>query len=360
MANIQDIITTLGGRVKLEQALHDNMNWIVKSFQVNDGKGSSGIRSIRGTWGAVYPETTGYLVPTMLNYANYFDNKKVKKLALKQQNFLKSITNQDGSFRQSIDNEEPIIFDCAQIILGLLSIVPELKDPEGLLSRIKRSVDWLGLQLDDEGEFIAHNYVENYNPAYYARVAWPMASAELIKYSKPRTKTKKLISRIAKLQQENYAFDKAGFHPRQTAYTHTIAYTLRGLWECAEILNDRKLKKRVRKSMNALAELILKKEKVAGSYTASWRGDYSYICASGNAQLAIIYLLLYETSGHKRNLSPIENLLGPLIKNQRKHLVNGGAVPSSIPIRGKYQRMKYTNWTQKFYCDALLKLLSLD
>ncbi len=296
----------------------------------------------------------------MLSYADTYDDAKVRKLALKQLSFLKSISNKDGSYWQSIDNKEPIVFDTAQIVLGLLSIVPMLKDPESLLARIKLSADWLGVQLDDEGEFTAHNYVESYNPSYYARIAWPMASAELIKYSKPRTKTKNLISRIAKLQQENYAFDKAGFHPRQAAFTHTIAYTLRGLWECAEILNDRKLKKRVRKSLNTLTELILKKNKVAGSYTASWRGDYSYICASGNAQLAIIYLLLYETSGHKRNLSPLEHLLGPLIKNQRKHLVNGGAVPSSIPIRGKYQRMKYTNWTQKFYCDALLKLLSLD
>lgn len=359
MANISEIITNLGGKPKLEKALKNNMDWIVKSFKVNDHKGSSGTRSIRGTWGAVYPETTGYLVPTLLAYANYFNDSKVRKLALKQYSYFKSIQNKDGSFRQAEDNKEPIVFDTAQIILGLLAIVAEQEKPEPLLKMIRSAVDWLGLQLNDEGEFTSYNYVKNYNPAYYARVAWPMASAELIKYSKPRTKTKKLISRITDLQLENRSFDKMGFQKNQSAFTHNMAYTFRGLWECAEILNDRKLKKKVRHSMNALNEQILNKGKVAGTYSAKWKADYSFICSTGNAQLALMNLILYERSGHKRNLETVELLLKPLLKSQRNHLVNAGAVPSSIPIRGKYQRMKYTNWTQKFYCDALLKLLQL-
>jgi len=321
LANISEIITNLGGKPKLEKALKNNMDWIVKSFKVNDHKGSSGTRSIRGTWGAVYPETTGYLVPTLLAYANYFNDSKVRKLALKQYSYFKSIQNKDGSFRQAEDNKEPIVFDTAQIILGLLAIVAEQEKPEPLLKMIRSAVDWLGLQLNDEGEFTSYNYVKNY--------------------------------------KENRSFDKMGFQKNQSAFTHNMAYTFRGLWECAEILNDRKLKKKVRHSMNALNEQILNKGKVAGTYSAKWKADYSFICSTGNAQLALMNLILYERSGHKRNLETVELLLKPLLKSQRNHLVNAGAVPSSIPIRGKYQRMKYTNWTQKFYCDALLKLLQL-
>jgi len=237
LAELADIIASLGGKKKLEKALRSNMSWIMKSFEVNGHQGSSGTRSIRGKWGAVYPETTGYLVPTLLDYAKYFDNKKVRKVALKQLDYFKSIQNEDGSFHQAKDLTEPIVFDTAQIIIGLLRIVSELEEPEELLSMIRLSVDWLGLQLNAEGEFTSYNYVDNYNPAYYARIAWPMASGELIKYSKPRTKTKKLITRISDAQLENKLFEDMGFHPGQPAYTHTVAYTYRGLWECAEILN---------------------------------------------------------------------------------------------------------------------------
>lgn len=333
------------------------MDWIVKSFKVNNYLGSSGTRTIRGSWGKVYPETTGYLIPTLFNYASYFDDQKIRDLALRQLDYFKSIQNEDGSFRQAADIEAPIVFDTAQIILGLLSLAAESETPNAILGMINRAVDWLGLQLDDEGNFVAHNYVDNYNPAYYARIAWPMASGELIKYSKPRTKTKNLIKRLVELRLENKSFATMSFHPDQKAYTHTIAYTIRGLWECAEILNDRKLKKKLRSTINLFNEHILEKQSIAGSYDENWNGDFSFQCTVGNAQLALMNLILYERSGYKKNLEVIEILLAPILKNQRKILMNAGAVPSSIPIKGEYQRFKYTNWTQKFFCDALLKLL---
>jgi len=302
LVEIADIISNLGGRDKLEAAVRSNMAWIVKSFKVNNYLGSSGTRTIRGSWGKVYPETTGYLVPTLLDYANYFDDQKVRDLALGQLDFFKSIQNEDGSFRQAVDLETPIVFDTAQIVLGLHRLASETDDPNGTLGMINRAVDWLGLQLDDEGLFNSFNYVDNYNPAYYARIAWPMASGELIKYSKPRTKTKKLIKRIVELRLET----------------------------------------------------------IAGSYDENWNGDYTFQCCTGNAQLALMNLILYERSGYKKNLEVVGILLAPLLKKQRKILMNAGAIPSSIPIKGEYQRFKYTNWTQKFYCDALLKLLELS
>lgn len=360
MAEITDIIASLGGKDKLEAALRSNLAWIVKSFKVNNNLGSSGTRSVKGSWGPIYPETTGYLISTLLNAAVYFQDQELKELALQQLDFFKSIQNEDGSFHQSTTVTEPIVFDTAQVILGLLSITPELEAPKEVMAMIIKAVDWLGVQLDHQGLFTAHNYVEAYNPAYYARIAWPMASAELIKYSRPRTKTKKLIARLTELQQDNKYFEGMGFHPDQDPLTHTIAYTLRGLWECAEIINDRKLKKRVRTSAQILNQEILKEGKVAGSYDAQWKGDYSYQCSVGNAQLAVLNMILYERSGYKDYLDVITVLLKPLMQKQGKVLLNSGAVPSSIPIGGAYQRFKYTNWTQKFYSDALLKLLSLD
>jgi len=358
LAEIRDIIEGLGGKEKVEGALRNNLAWIVKSFKVNKNLGSSGTRSVRGAWGPVYPETTGYLVSTLLAAAKYFEDEKLKALALQQLDFFKSIQNEDGSFHQSPTVTEPIVFDTAQIILGLLSITPELEAPKAVMNMIIKAVDWLGLQLDKEGNFTDHNYVDNYNPSYYSRIAWPMASAELIKYSKPRTKTKKLIARLAELQTTNRYFEPMGFSPEQDPYTHNIAYTLRGLWECAEIINDRKLKKKVRTSAHVLNEVILTEGKVGGSYDKDWKGDYSYQCSVGNAQLALLNMILYERSGHKENLDVVLLLLKPLFKKQGKVLLNSGAIPSSIPISGQYQRYKYTNWTQKFFSDALLKLLS--
>lgn len=359
MPEIKSIIAALGGQEKLETALSNNLEWLLKSFAVNRGAGSSGTRTMRGSWGAVYPETTGYLIPTLYHTATYLGNEEGKAMAMNQLAFLDSIANEDGSYQQSPELSEPIVFDTAQILHGLLFFSSMVDQPKATLNRTKLTADWLGTQLDDEGQFTAFNYVEGYNPSYYARIAWAMAAAELIKYSRPRTKTKTLIKKIAEMQNENFSFSSWGFYPDEPGLTHTIAYTLRGLWECGEILNDRKLKKKVRLSMNRLSEEITEHGAVAASYDQKWKGDYSYICATGNAQLALLYLILYERSGAKQNLEHVELLLRPLLAKQNKILLNKGAIPSSIPMKGKYQRFKYTNWTQKFFCDALLKLLQL-
>lgn len=359
MPEINSIVAALGGREKLELALKENLDWLLKSFQVNKGAGSSGTRTMRGSWGAVYPETTGYLIPTVYHTADYFDNEEGKAMAMNQLAFLESIENEDGSYKQSIDIAEPIVFDTAQILHGLLFYSSMVAEPEPMLKRTRLTADWLGLQLDEEGNFISHNYVDDYNPAYYARIAWAMASAELIKYSRPRTKTKTLIKRLGDMQNQNYSFSSWGFYPDEPGLTHTIAYTLRGLWECGEILNDRKLKKKVRMSLNRLSSEISEHGAIAASYDQEWKGDYSYICAVGNAQLALLYLILFEKSGSRKFLTHIELLLKPLLKKQKTILMNKGAIPSSIPMKGKYQRFKYTNWTQKFFCDALLRLLQL-
>ncbi len=356
MDSIENVISKLGGREKLMDSLEVNLSWLMASFKANGNQGSSGTCTLRGKWGPAYPETTGYLIPTLYRTGQMLGKQEACELALDQLAFLKKIQNADGSFFQSVDNQVPIIFDTAQILEGLLFFAHMNKDPEPILKMVILAVDWLGTQLDEEGLFTNYNYVENFNPAYYARVAWLMASAELIKYSKPRTKTKALIKRITGLQLENKAFSDWSFHPDQPAYTHTIAYTLRGLTECVDILNDRKLRKTVTASVRKMKDLILD-EGVAGSYDKDWNGDHSFTCATGNAQLAILFTMMYRRSGHKSYLEALVPLLKPLIKKQRKRFIHKGAIPSSIPISGPYQRYTYTNWTQKFYCDAILDLV---
>ncbi len=357
MDNIEKILERLGGRAQLVESLNANLSWLMSSFEQNKNQGSSGTRTLRGHWGDVYPETTGYLVPTLYRLGELLNRKDACKLALAQLEFFKSIQNEDGSFYQTVDNDEPIIFDTAQILEGLLFIAHMSKKPNPVLKMIINAVDWLGKQLDEEGLFTRYNYVENYNPAYYARVAWLMASAELIKYSKPRTKTKTLMKRIVSMQNKNKTFSDWSLHPGQPANTHTIAYTLRGLMECADITHDRKVRRGVTGSARELRDQI-QKSGIAGAYDLEWNGDYDYQCATGNAQLAIFFIKLYRHSGDKSFLTTIVPLLQPLIKSQRKRFIHKGAIPSSIPISGSYQRYKYTNWTQKFYCDALLELFN--
>ena len=351
-------MSELGGQQKLEAALKSNLKWIAKSFEVNGLKGSSGKRTVYGQWGPPYPETTGYLIPTLLKCSPY--NDSLREIALAQLSFIRSIQNQDGSFYQLVENKAPIIFDTAQIVIGLIALCPEVLKFEEIAEVTKEAVIWMHEQLTEEGLFLEHNYVENYNPAYYARIAWAMSQGEAIFFSKITKKTKKLISRIADLQNADLMFAYAGFSAEEIPYTHTIAYTLRGLWECALYTNNKKLMHKVTDSLTRLSETLLSEGTAAGRYDAHWHGDYSFICSTGNAQLALLYLLVYERLLKKKFLQVVPLLLKPLLAGQRRLSLNKGAVPSSLPIWGPYQKWSFTNWTQKFYADALVSILEMS
>lgn len=358
MISIEDIISDLGGQEKLQKRLTANLSWIEKSFENNNLKGSSGSRSLLGKWSASYPETTGYLLPTVLAASSIPKHRRLE-IANSQYGYFKNLANSDGSFCQSESNSAPIIFDTAQILLGLINLVPYAPNNTAVSDLCEKSYNWLFNQLDNEGFFKEYNYIEGYNPSYYSRVAWPMLKWELSLNRHASKKTLKLISRIVAEKKPNYAFNNWGFYPETKAYTHTIAYTLRGLWECGSLLSDTDLKRVVYNSLDKILELVSTEGKLAGEYNGEWKGNYDFICSTGNAQLALLLILVYKNTKERKYLSGVPVLLKPLIRAQER-FHSRGALSSSIPIWGPYQKLRYTNWTQKFYSECLIELLSLS
>ena len=188
------------------------------------------------------------------------------EIAKKQLSFFKKLRTHDGGYFSDLDGAPAIVFDVAQILLGHISLVQHVKNPEELLQEIELTKDWLKDLVNEEGYFISHNYVNGFQPSYYSRIAWPLAYAENIIDSKVSPRTKKMVDNIVSLQNENLSFKDWGFRKDALAYTHTIAYTLRGLWEYAELVNSDKIKKKVKVTLNALSALINHVGILAGTY----------------------------------------------------------------------------------------------
>ena len=340
-------------------ALQSNLRWIYQSFKVNGYQGSSASRTLMGKWAAPYPETTGYLIPTLLEGDKYLPKLGLGDLAKKQRKFFQKLRTKEGGYFSDLKGAAPIVFDVGQILLGHLALVPHVNNPDQLLQEIELTKDWLKDLVDEEGQFISHNYVKNFQPSYYSRIAWPLAFAENTIESKVSARTKKMVDNIVSLQNTNLSFSDWGFRPKEVAYTHTIAYTLPGLWEYAEIVNSKKIKKKVKATLKTINKLVKENNKIAATYDENWQGNDNYVCSAGNAQLALMFIIAYERSGREEYLDSIVTLLSPLLKSQRKISLNNGAIPSSLPIWGDYQKMKFTNWTQKFFADVLMKLLEI-
>jgi len=349
------LIDKLEGKPAIEDALKRNLKWIIKSFRVNNNLGSSSHSNIIGKFSLPYLETTGYLIPTLLNAAKYFDDQQYKELTYKQISFFQEYKNEDGSFYQKINNSKPLVFDTSQILFGLCAIYKN-KQTKGVKNLIKEANKWLSDNLSEKGNFINYNYTSKTCPGYYARVFWAMLSANEIVPLENKYKVIAGIAKIVSSTLSNNSFRNWGFENEKYVLTHNIAYTLRGLYESALLLNDRNMSQLVYNTIDTIVDIINSNGSLCGAYDKDWQADCSYVCSTGNAQLA--YLLSKINSEKYEDV--IVLLIRPLLIAQNINGFNQGAIPSSIPIWGKYQRWRYTNWTQKFFCDALLNILSLD
>ena len=92
-----------------------------------------------------YIETTGYIVPTLLE----LQDKKYINSALKAGEWLLKIQNRDGSFSE-IDNNQPFVFDTGQVLLGLNALF-EFTNDERYKSAIEKASNWLIEVQEDDG-----------------------------------------------------------------------------------------------------------------------------------------------------------------------------------------------------------------
>jgi len=350
---IGDIISQLGGQSHLEESLSKNLAWITKSFAYNNNLGSCSYKNELGFNSTTYPETTGYLLITLLKAYEHSQNERFLELANNQIKFFSSIQNTDGSFFQKENNRQPIIFDTAQILLGFCRLYQHTPT-DVILDIVTKSLNWLNSNLNTEGIFLNYNYKKSYNPSYYTRVFWPMLEASNVLELEHSSDVVNGIERIIKSQNKSLSFPDTSFDGQVKALTHTMAYTVRGLLECSILSSRSDIFSIVEKYMDKMQKIVVRDEKLFGSYNQDWEPDKSFVCVAGNLQFALIALKL-DTPKY---IQLITTLLSPVIKSQRSFGFNKGAVPSSLPIWGKYQRFRYTNWTQKFYSDALLHLLN--
>ncbi len=340
-----------------EEALR-TLIWLKTSFAVNEFNGSSAkyynpvFRPLKA-WAKPYPETTGYLLPTLIHYDPLFPNSFISKAIGKSVNWLKGLQNEDGSFPSGFHTTgNPSVFNTAQILIGLLSCAQDPSLPESHLE-MQSAFNYLLNTADENGTWKKGNYVEGFNPSYYSRVLWPMIKYDSTYLNSKHRETLEAFSLYYfERYQENGSFEDWGFEKGKPAFTHTIAYTLRGFLGIANSFGNEKILAAVKKSMIKLKD-TLKNDVLAGSYDENWIGDYTFTCPTGNFQLAIIAFMLSD--GRDTFFEFGETLLKENMKFQNKSLINSldGAIPGSVPLSGPYQKFAYPNWAAKFFLDAV-------
>jgi hypothetical protein len=343
-------------------------NWLLRSIKACNDCGSAvyysrWYRPWRG-WMWPYPETTGYIIPTLLRYAEFAGRPDCISIALRQADWLVSLQYDEGGLPGSHVARgrvlPPSVFNTGQMILGLVAAADHTGEAK-YLNSASRAAAWLARELDtDTGTWRHHAYVEGYSPAYNTRVCWPMLELHSRAPDEHvRAAALRALVTIAHWCQDNGAVRNWGFNPGAPAYTHTIAYTIRGFWESARLLGSAgdRYARLASASADALRRRMELRGRLAGAYDLSLRGRYWYTCLTGNCQLALIWMKIGEQLGDARYLSAALKALQVVINGQRIHHPDPnvrGAIPGSSPVWGRYLTLRYPNWAVKFYLDALM------
>ena len=343
--------------------LRASAQWLLRSVRHGRG-GSCAHFGLHAGWSRPYPETTGYLVPTLLRLEPHLPDLPLRPAAERAGRWLLTLQNPDGSWNGGLHParaSRPSVFNTGQILKGLVAL-HRAGAPGPWLDAARRGARWLATGVGYDGLWTGGDYRSASTPSYYTHVAWPMLEVwSETRESDVRAAAVRVLQALLARRRDNGAFEGWGFGAGERAFTHTIAYTLRGLLESARLLDD--WEGYGAPAVQALERMLRKAElaggRLPGELDLEWRATSRAQCLTGSAQTALNLLLWERRERDLRIVSAAARLVDAVCATQRlDHPIAGvrGAVAGSWPVWGRYMSLRYPNWAAKYHCDALLLL----
>jgi hypothetical protein len=346
------------------ETLNSSLRWILEA-QRPDG-GIAAYYSLLTGYSESYPEVTGYIVPTLYDFARAAHDDSATVAAERATLWLLSLQMPSGAFPAGLhrgsndDEKQPSVFNTGQILQGLVRAHLETNCP-GTLQAAVAAGDWLVNVQQTDGSWSGSGAYQNVAHTYYSMVAW--ALAELSKRTADRQ------HRLAAERNLNWVlshFRTSGWidginlrgHPN---YLHFIAYVLQGVLECGILLRRDDAIDAVARSSWVLLRKFETNKFLPGAYDPDFKNGQRFTCLTGNAQMSCVWLRLFEVTGDLRYINAalkMNEMLKQLIPARGPQGIFGG-VSGSYPIWGRYQPLRYISWGNKFLADALLLELRL-
>ncbi len=372
-----DFFSAFALRRRLKKTLTDDLDphldaamaWLKAAAEQGRGGVSSHYSLIKGRWLDPFPETTGYIIPTLYDYARIRTQPDFAKLAEGLAEWLESVQMENGACIQGTWNPErapfqPIVFNTGQNIFGFLRAAKETGRGE-FLDAAARAGNFLVTAVDESGIWnraLHHGIPHTYN----SRTAWALLRLnEAIPNPAYVRVARANLDWVVRRQRGNGWFENANFKPGELPNTHGIAYTLRGLLESHLLTDDRSYLDPVLKTLGAFRHILTQGRAPYTFWDEDWQNHGKYLkwmrgrhlCLTGMAQLAIVCHKLYGYTRDDSYLGMGDGLLAFVLSTQQlaaKQAGIRGGIKGAFPVYGSYSALKYPNWATKFAADALI------
>jgi hypothetical protein len=343
-----------------ERAVHEAVTWLARAQDDSRSRDGGVARhfSLVSGWSASYPETTGYIIPTLLDYAVQKSDPAIRARARRMLDWLVAIQMSCGGFQGGLVDSQPVVpvtFNTGQILLGLAAGVREFGDV--YRDSMNRAAAWLVSTQDADGCWRRHPtpFAAPGEKAYETHTAWGLLEAGRLEPNKPYTQAALAnVHWALTCQRPNGWFANCCLEDASQPLTHTLGYALRGVLEAYRVCRDHTLLQAAQKTAHGLLSAFQEDGFLPGRLNANWQGTVSWACLTGTAQVACCWLMLFQETAlpQYRDAASLANRY-----LRRTVKIDGpgetrGAIKGSFPIDGDYATNKYLSWACKFFIDA--------
>jgi hypothetical protein len=340
--------------------------WLARAQDaMGDGGASYGYFpcDVRGGWKRSYPETTGYIITTLLEYARRTGRSEARERALRMARWEASVQMPSGAVQGGMiaapEKQTPAAFNTGMVLDGWTSVLALEREP-AVLEAARKAAAFLVNDLTKDGyfrtngQFVGAETIKVYN----VLCAWALYRFGALTGSESEQRAAvKAVEAAIRQQSPNGWFANNCLDQPETPLTHTIGYTLQGVLEVGLLAGRDDFVDAAIRGSKPLAEAVRPNGFLAGRFRSDWRPAVSWSCLTGSAQFAIICYRLAQTRG-ERALGEAADCIVDCLKGIQ---VTGdadpgtvGALAGSLPIFGGYQTGGYPNWATKYFLDALM------
>ena len=320
-------------------------------------------------WQAAYPETTGYIIPTVCDVAKRLGRRDLRDRALRMADWELSVQLPSGAVQSGVIGEEhvptPSVFNTGQVLFGLVRAHRETGCDEYLLAA-RRAADYMLGAQDPDGRFSQGRSARARADCttYYARAAWGLC--ELGVYLGERrfsAAAERNIRFSISRQLDNGWLEANCLTDPVRPLLHTIAYAIEGFLGCGLLLGREEYVRAAQRAAVALAAQQRPDGGLSGRFARDWSPQADWDCLTGDAQMATVWWQLGEILG----LTPLQDsarrLCHFLMRTQNQVSADpglAGGIKGSFPIDGDYGTYEILSWATKFFVDALLQTLGSE
>ena len=314
-------------------------------------------------WRPSYPETTGYIMTTLLEFARHFGDPAVREAALRMGRWEIEVQMTSGAVQGGPvvppERQTPAAFNTGMVLDGWCSAYAATNDA-AFLDAGRRAAEFLANDLDESGhfktngEFVSAGEIKTYT----CLCGWAMYRFGTLAGEPQHCDAAiRCVQAAVNVQHDNGWFPNNCLSDSRSPLTHTIGYTLQAILEVGALAGRDDFIAAARRGVEPLIARIEDSGFLPGRFYADWQPATFSSCLTGSAQIAIVCYRLRDITGDVDYARAADKLLDylkalQLIDSPNQNL--NGALAGSFPFLGEYMRAGYPNWATKYFLDALM------